>query len=207
MRSVTPGYRFARAATSDALNLLRAHSARGHALRLHDLDERARAVIGGQHDNRVVEADRGVDVREQPAQKEIQAQHLVHLLVAVRSPLVADAIGRGESNRKDVGIRVLSELVPFHRLEREVQGEFVGERRAPQLDVVLCLRRLGREHVRKGDVLAIALAFDGVLARVFSYNAASSIRRVQIWEANLSTLRCRFQSSSHAARRPCSSCS
>ena len=81
----------------------------------------ARAVIGRQHDDRIVEADRRVDLREQAAQQDIQAQHLVHLLVAVRPPLMADAVCCRQTRSRAFGIRILPELVPLHRLEREVE--------------------------------------------------------------------------------------
>ena len=135
--------------------------------RLQHLDEGHDAVVRRQDDERAAGSDPAVDLLEEPPEEDVQAQDLVHQLLAVRPVRVSDDVGSREADGHEVGGLASPEVVGVHRGEGRVQDHLVGRRRPAQVVVVVPRGRRAVDRVREDGVLAVELPLDGIGAGVF----------------------------------------
>ena len=83
----------------------------GHALGLQVLDEGHDPVVGGEAEEEPAGPRPRLHGRDQAAEDAVEAQQLVHQLLAVRTVGVADGVGGREPDREEVGGLVGAEVV------------------------------------------------------------------------------------------------
>ena len=94
------------------------------------------AVIGGEHRQHVVGADRVVDGLEQLRERSVEADQVILRLDALGSEVVVDVVVAGEAHAQDVGGagRIPAQLLVLQQLDRELGRGLVavgsGEQRA-----------------------------------------------------------------------------
>ncbi len=165
-RPEAPGKRAA-SALSTAVGQILGVSAPGvDALLLQRLDEGHDAVVGGEDHQDASLARAALRLLQETAERAVQPEEVVHLLLAVGAEGVADDVAGREAHGQDVGGLVRAQVVGLHRGRGQVEEHLVGEGRAAQVVVEIEGRRGAGETVREHRVLAIPLALHVVLAGV-----------------------------------------
>src|SRR5262245_11171164 len=123
-------------------------------------------MIGSQYDDGVAQADSPIDFLEKLIENQIQAKQLVHSFLAIWAVGVADAIGIGKSDRKNIRVDVFSKVICLHRFQRERESDLVAVGIAAKLIVETELRRIGLKVVRENDVLAIRFSVNRIRAGI-----------------------------------------